>query len=136
MRHDSPSISRRVCALKTKNSPLKIRGLWRRHPDLNRRIGDLQSPALPLGYGAAPSVCFSRFQSCPCVGWDKISIFRSDLLSKLNPGIQFCKRGVGAAEWAPFRIESGDSILKSGIRPKAASCERLGKNPRIPGQNL
>ena len=27
--------------------------LWRRHPDLNRRIGDLQSPALPLGYGAA-----------------------------------------------------------------------------------
>ena len=26
--------------------------MWRRHPDLNRRIGDLQSPALPLGYGA------------------------------------------------------------------------------------
>ena len=35
-----------------KNGPLIVRGPWRRHPDLNRRIGDLQSPALPLGYGA------------------------------------------------------------------------------------
>ena len=26
--------------------------MWRRHPDLNRGVGDLQSPALPLGYGA------------------------------------------------------------------------------------
>ncbi len=25
---------------------------WRRHPDLNRGIADLQSAALPLGYGA------------------------------------------------------------------------------------
>ena len=25
---------------------------WRRHPDLNRGIADLQSTALPLGYGA------------------------------------------------------------------------------------
>ncbi len=28
------------------------RKLWRRHPDLNRRVEDLQSSALPLGYGA------------------------------------------------------------------------------------
>ena len=27
--------------------------LWRRHPDLDRGIADLQSAALPLGYGAA-----------------------------------------------------------------------------------
>ena len=26
--------------------------VWRRHPDLNRGIADLQSTALPLGYGA------------------------------------------------------------------------------------
>ena len=26
--------------------------VWRRHPDLNRGIADLQSAALPLGYGA------------------------------------------------------------------------------------
>ena len=26
--------------------------LWRRHPDLNWGIADLQSAALPLGYGA------------------------------------------------------------------------------------
>ena len=30
----------------------KIADFWRRHPDLNRGIADLQSAALPLGYGA------------------------------------------------------------------------------------
>ena len=29
------------------------RGTWRRHPDSNRGIKDLQSSALPLGYAAA-----------------------------------------------------------------------------------
>ena len=40
---------------------------WRRHPDLNRRIGDLQSPALPLGYGAIVSLFLlraSRSENC------------------------------------------------------------------------
>ena len=31
--------------------------LWRRHPDSDRRIADLQSAALPLGYGAEYKIC-------------------------------------------------------------------------------
>ena len=86
---------------------------------MNRRIGDLQSPALPLGYGAVVglflripiSACVRRrksassettssqnesFSFCkrnielPCVGRAGIFIFRNTLLSKLNPWIQFC----------------------------------------------
>ena len=33
---------------------------WRRHPDSDRRIGDLQSPALPLGYGAVKDGALGR----------------------------------------------------------------------------
>ena len=37
-----------------KKPPMQSIGgfFWRRHPDLNRGIADLQSTALPLGYGA------------------------------------------------------------------------------------
>ena len=31
---------------------------WRRHPDSNRGIKDLQSSALPLGYAAVPWIIF------------------------------------------------------------------------------
>ena len=34
----------------------RVSFIWRRHPDLNRGIADLQSAALPLGYDAL-SVC-------------------------------------------------------------------------------
>ena len=37
---------------KRKTSPLDWFFFWRRHPDLNWGIADLQSAALPLGYGA------------------------------------------------------------------------------------
>ena len=37
---------------------------WRRHPESDRGIADLQSAALPLGYGAVvvASLMFSRFR--------------------------------------------------------------------------
>ena len=69
-----------------KNGPLIVRGPWRRHPDLNRRIGDLQSPALPLGYGAVVAALL-QVPILPLREWGKISTFRNTLLSKPNHSV-------------------------------------------------
>ena len=42
------------------------RPFWRRHPDSDRRVADLQSAALPLGSGALYKICghFVRKSFC------------------------------------------------------------------------
>ena len=47
----------KTIAEKRKNPAFTAR-LWRRHPDLNRGVADLQSAALPLGYGAIKYAAF------------------------------------------------------------------------------
>jgi hypothetical protein len=37
---------------KSRRKPIKFAATWRRHPDLNWGIRELQSHALPLGYSA------------------------------------------------------------------------------------
>ena len=43
----------RGCLGTRRPKPKSSAGIWRRGPESNRRIEDLQSPALPLGYRAA-----------------------------------------------------------------------------------
>ena len=74
-----------------KNGPLIVRGPWRRHPDLNRRIGDLQSPALPLGYGAVVGL-FLQTPISACVGRRKSA--PSETTSSQNESrLSFCIKG-------------------------------------------
>jgi hypothetical protein len=47
-KRERPQTDSSVC-----NPSLFMRKIWRRHPDLNRRITVLQTVALPLGYAAS-----------------------------------------------------------------------------------
>ena len=55
----SASSATRACRGKiSENGNVRYEGGWRRHPDSNRGIKDLQSSALPLGYAAVPWIIF------------------------------------------------------------------------------
>ena len=107
---------------------------------MNRRIGDLQSPALPLGYGAVVGL-FLRIPISACVGRAKISTFRNTLLPKLNPRIQFCKgirrRKSVSSEATSSRNESRFRfVLEVAFSVKAAASERLGETLVHPSETV
>ena len=83
-----------------------MRIYWRRHPDLNRGIADLQSAALPLGYDAI-LVCrlFASLQTlCSGAGNEtrtrylhlgKVALYRMSYARKMVPpvGVEPTTRG-------------------------------------------
>ncbi len=45
-----------------KDTPYGVSLFWRRHPESDRGIADLQSAALPLGYGAIYAICSKNLE--------------------------------------------------------------------------
>lgn len=100
-------------------------GEWRRHPDSNRGIADLQSAALPLGYAASRVAgrrdyhpALARGKNATVFGWNaQLERARAARIGKRQRAAMLALRTLQQAQGIHDRTRVvGHAVLKSRVR--------------------